>query len=300
MLRAALLRTPPGEPDLLLLDIHHLVVDGVSWRIIVSDLQLALRGLPLPPPTTSFRQWSRLLERRVPSPPAEEAAAPVELPVDFADGENLAGGTEAVTVALDAEQTGRLLQQLPAAFRAQVQDALLTALAYSLCEWTGTASIAVDVEGHGREELDEPVDLSRTVGWFTTMAPVALEIRQDVVDSLRAMRSRLRGLPLRLLDDGLRRAEPASTRVAFNYLGQWDNLEDAGEDGLLEPAGDAGGIGMGQAPDEPRSHVLDVTAMVADGRLQVEWSYSRELHRRETIARRAERMLEVLRNLVKG
>jgi hypothetical protein len=95
------------------------------------------------------------------------------------------------------------------------------------------------------------------VGWFTTMAPVTLEIGDDAAATLRTMKTRLRGLPRRLLDYGLCHAEPADTQVTFNYLGQWDNLDGPGEDGPLQPAGDAGGIGMGQAPDEPRARLLE-------------------------------------------
>ncbi|HXM54172.1 MAG TPA: condensation domain-containing protein, partial [Candidatus Dormibacteraeota bacterium] len=164
--------------------------------------------------------------------------------------------------------------------------------------------------GHGREEMFEGVDLSRTVGWFTTEAPVLLELAEsgDVIASLRGMRGRLRGFGTRLLEYGLlRHLGPAGVRerlaaspraeVTFNYLGQWDNV--GGADGLLQPADDLS-AGMGQAPDEPRAHVLDVSAMVMGGRLQVDWIYSRELHRRETVARFADRMLDVLRSLLQA
>ncbi|TMC01083.1 MAG: amino acid adenylation domain-containing protein, partial [Chloroflexi bacterium] len=166
-------------------------------------------------------------------------------------------------------------------------EVLLTGLGQALAEWTGSSRVEVELEGHGREELFEGVDLSRTVGWFTTMGPVGLELEADVVSSLRRVRGALHEVGRRLLDHGLRRTaggQPAE--VSFNYLGQWDTLD----------AGDP--LPNGGAPDERRSHLVDVVAMVAGGRLRVDWNYSRALHRRETVARVAERMLDALRELV--
>src|SRR5262249_44899739 len=150
-----------------------------------------------------------------------------------------------------------------------------TGLGHVLAGWTGSRWVQVHLEGHGREELFEGVDLSRTVGWFTTEAPVLLELAEsgDVVASLRGMRGRLRGIGPRLLEYGLlRHLGPAEVRerlaalpqaeVTFNYLGQWDNVGAA--DGLLQPVDDVS-AGMGQAPDQARPHVLDVSATVMGG-----------------------------------
>jgi len=326
MLRAALLRTAAGEPNLLFLDVHHLVVDGVSWRVLIGDLEAACAQLldgrepALPPATTPFKRWAELLEARAGEPdllerldewtrPERERAG--RLPVDLPDGRNLVSTADTVSVSLPAEETRLLLQKLPAVYRTQINEVLLTALGLVLAEWTGSRWVQVEVEGHGREEVFEGVDLTRTVGWFTTEAPVLLELAEsgDVVASLRALRGRLRGLGTRLLEYGillhlgpeevrerLRALPPAE--VTFNYLGQWDNLS-GGADGLLQPADDFS-AGMGQAADQPRSHLLDVSAQVVGGSLQVDWIASREVHRPETVARLADRMLEVLRDLVSG
>jgi non-ribosomal peptide synthase protein (TIGR01720 family) len=182
---------------------------------------------------------------------------------------------------------------------------LLTGLGHALAEWSGSRRVQVELEGHGREEVFEDVDLSRTVGWFTTKAPVLLEVSGDVVSSLKRVRGQLRGVGRRLLEHGLLRylgpqagrrqlAELPGAEVSFNYLGQWDGLVHGG--GLLEPADRS--VGMGQWPLEPRSHLVDVTSMVVGGRLRVEWGYSADMHRRDTVARWAERMLEVLRELL--
>jgi non-ribosomal peptide synthase protein (TIGR01720 family) len=207
-------------------------------------------------------------------------------------------------VELTEAETRQLLQRLPAVYRTQVNEVLLAGLGEALGEWTGSRRVIVEVEGHGREEVFDGADLSRTIGWFTTMGPVVLERSPggDPAATLRAMRRRLRGLPTRLLDYGLLRwlgapevrellAAALGAEVTFNYLGQWDGVARA--EGLLQASDRTLGIGM--APDEPRPHLLDVTAMVTGGRLRVDWVYSREVHRRETVTRWAERMLEVLR-----
>jgi non-ribosomal peptide synthase protein (TIGR01720 family) len=184
-----------------------------------------------------------------------------------------------------------------------------TALGHVLSEWGGSRWVQVDVEGHGREELFEGVDLTRTLGWFTTEAPVVLEVADpgDPAATLRALRGRLRGLGPRLLEYGLLRYLGSTevrdrlrslpqAQVIFNYLGQWDNV--GGTDGLLQPVDDVS-AGMGQSPDQVRTHLLEVTAMVAGGRLRMDWIYSRDLHREETVERYADRMMEVLRNLLR-
>jgi len=325
MLRAGLLRTSAGEDNLLFLDIHHLVVDGVSWRVLVGDLEVACEQLlsgrepRLAPATTPFKRWAELLHERAGAPdlverveqwtsPDREGAR--RLPTDLAGGENLVSTTDTVSVSLELEETRLLLQKLPAVYRTQINDVLLTGLGHVLAEWTGRHRVLVQLEGHGREEVFEGVDLSRTVGWFTTEAPVLLEVSEsgDMVASLRAMRGQLRGLGTRLLEYGLLRyLGPTAVRerlralpqadVTFNYMGQWDNVGSS--DGTA-PSADDVSAGMGQAPDEVRTHLLDVSAMVVGGRLQVDWIYSRELHRRETVTRSAERMLEVLRSLLRA
>jgi amino acid adenylation domain-containing protein/non-ribosomal peptide synthase protein (TIGR01720 family) len=320
MLRAAFFRTAAGSPNLLFMDVHHLVVDAVSWRVLVGDLaaaceqHLAGEAVRLPGRTTSFQEWAGRLRERSVGPELlaqgddwtgpERQVAP--LPVDLEDGEDLAASSESVSLALDEEQTRRLLRALPAAHRAQINDALLAALARVIGEWTGEPRVLVDLEGHGREDVVDGVDLTRTVGWFTTLAPVLLEVEgRDPVADLRAVRRQLRGAGRRLLDYGLLRhlgpeevrqrlaAMPAA-QTGFNYLGQWDQVGQAG--GLLRASGRA--VGGGGSPAERRPHALDVTAVVSEGRLQVDWSYSRNRHRRETVTRLAERFLETLGSLL--
>ncbi|MFI9000578.1 amino acid adenylation domain-containing protein [Streptomyces sp. NPDC053541] len=295
----------------LLLAAHHLVVDGVSLRVLLEDLDTACRRLPLAPRTTSFQRWAGLLtsaaaEGRFDAETAywTEAAAGAgsRLPVD-GTGPDLMGTQETVRLALSPELTRRLLQDVPGAYRTQVNDVLLAALARVLCGWTGERRLLVDLEGHGREELFEDVDLSRTVGWFTTMFPVALEAYEGWEQQIKHTKELLRAVPHRGLGYGVLRhlrgalGELPAPQVSFNYLGQFD--PGAGEgagDGLYEsivlnPGGE-------YAPEEERAHLLDVIGRVVDGRLVVDWAYSTSAHEAGTVTELAERFLAELTSLI--
>ncbi len=298
IVRAAWLALPAGESRLLLV-IHHLAVDGVSWRVILEDLESACRqaargeAIALPPKTTSFRRWAERLSahaRDLPLAPelavwrrlADSPAAPLpDLPAG--DGATPPRREAHGVAALDREETRALLQEVPRAFRTEINDVLLTALALTLAGPAGSLDVAL--EGHGREEVVAGVDLTRTVGWFTTLFPVRLEIGggDDPAAALGAVRAQLRAIPGRgigfgllryLRDDGseaealapLRRMpEP---RVAFNYLGQLDQALPEGS--LFAPAAEPAGAPV--APGERREFDLTVNARILDGRLEAVWS----------------------------
>ena len=175
----------------LVLIVHHLAVDGVSWRILLEDLNIAWAqhhsGQPvvLPAAGTSFARWSRLLGEHAHSPVVVEQAqawrqvlaVPPGLPAAHAATDTYASAGR-LSAELDVETTRLLLGAVPAAFHSGVQDILLIAFGLAFAEFSGTGTpIGVDVEGHGRDEgLAADVDLSRTVGWFTTKYPVALAV----------------------------------------------------------------------------------------------------------------------------
>ncbi|HEX9939788.1 MAG TPA: amino acid adenylation domain-containing protein, partial [Longimicrobium sp.] len=323
MLRAVLLR---GDgPDRVLLATHHLVVDVVSWRVLLEDLETAYgqmrRGEPvkLPPKTTSFRAWATLLERHAASDALRAEAAwwlalaahagEEEIPADCPGGANTAADRETFVVALDADETRALLQEVPAVHRTQVNDALLSALARALAPWTGREAVWVELEGHGREELFEGVDLSRTAGWFTTLFPVRLPVgaADGPVAALAAVRDALRAVPTRGIGYGVLRwmspdaelraslAALPRPRVSFNYLGRFD-ADGAGGDGFFSFAPE--GPGPDRAPGNARPHLLDVNAWVSGGQLQVGWTFSRAVHDRAGVERLADAYLAALGALV--
>jgi amino acid adenylation domain-containing protein/non-ribosomal peptide synthase protein (TIGR01720 family) len=315
LLRTALLTAGAGWEDRLLLIAHHLVVDGVSWRVLLEDLEAVYQSGPaadLPPRTTSFRLWAeRLAEAARSASTAAQAEAwpsldaPPRLPVDFDSGPDDSASTRAVDAELAAEETRALLQQVPRAYRTRIDDALLTALAEAFAAWTGDRRLWLDLEGHGREEIFPDLDLSRTVGWFTALYPVLLDLRGAAAPgaALKAVKERLRSVPQRGVPFGLLRSlgeGEAAARlralpapgVIFNYLGQLDQATG----GLLRPARESSG--PARSPRQPRSHLLEITAWVQEGRLRLRWDYSAHRHRRESIERLAGEFLTALRRLI--
>ncbi|WP_230116138.1 condensation domain-containing protein, partial [Stenotrophomonas lactitubi] len=188
LLRALLVDGPQGQQRLLIA-IHHLVVDGVSWRILLEDLQNVYRQLSdgqsvsLPAKTSALRDWAARLQAYAHSESLREelslwqaqlAGPTVALPVQRPQGARRNSDAETVSVRLDAERTRQLLQQAPSAYRTQVNDLLLTALARVISRWSEQPAALIQLEGHGREDLFDDIDLSRTVGWFTSLYPVRL------------------------------------------------------------------------------------------------------------------------------
>jgi non-ribosomal peptide synthase protein (TIGR01720 family) len=320
LLRVALFHCGP-RGQRLFFTVHHLAVDGVSWRVLLEDLQgayeQALRGdaVALPPKTTSFRHWASRLDAHAQTAAMraqlEHWTAPGRvpaLPVDHPGGENSITSSREVTVSLDAAETEALLREVPAAYRTQINDALLTALAETMAAWTGERRLLVSMEGHGREDLFPGVDLSRTVGWFTTVYPVLLDLGAEggPGESLKRVKEQLRAAPdhgigygmLRYLsrDDAVRRAIRAvpDPEVSFNYLGQYD--QSFSDRALFDLADEPSGDLMSTAGN--RKHLIDLNARIEGGRLQVEWAFSESLHSRATIERLAERYLDRLRALI--
>ncbi|WP_410640976.1 non-ribosomal peptide synthase/polyketide synthase [Amycolatopsis sp. lyj-346] len=290
--RGPLLTAELLDPATLRLTVNHLVVDGVSWRILLEDLETAYRGGPLPPKTTSFRDWANRLAAHAEAggfddelPHWREAlAVDAALPVD-GDGDGDGGGTGTVTTRLDAELTRALLQDVPGVYRTQVNDVLLAALGRVLARWTGRDGVLIDLEGHGREDLFDDVDLSRTVGWFTSLYPVALRIDGDWGALLKSVKEQLRAVPRRGVGFGALRyltgtAPALRPEISFNYLGRLD-----GAAGSLDSAvGDGAG----------RAHLLDVVGRVDREALELTWYYSRDTHTAATVEKLAAELVAAL------
>ncbi|WP_203737931.1 non-ribosomal peptide synthetase, partial [Actinoplanes italicus] len=299
------------RPQTLLVVAHHLVVDRVSWGILIEDLTSAYTQaesgseIRLPVKTTSFQRWSQRLTELAASPElAGEigywrtvGATPATLPRDH-DGANALDSAGTVSVVLDPRQTGRLLREAPAAYRTQINDMLLAALGTVLTEWTGEAAVLVDLEGHGREDVGADVDVTRTVGWFTAFHPVAVTGGTDPGETLSATKDRLRAVPRRGLGHGLLRhltpLLPASGRaeVSFNYLGR----SESGPAARFRPAG--GPAGRPRSDAGERGHLLEISGNVQDGFLHLTWTFSRAVHDEATVRRLADRYLRVLGELV--
>ncbi|WP_242198389.1 MULTISPECIES: non-ribosomal peptide synthase/polyketide synthase [unclassified Pseudomonas] len=309
MLRAALVTLADGAQRLLLV-VHHLVVDGVSWRVLLEDLQQAYRQVALPAKTSSYQQWAQqlqahayTLDEQLPFWLAQSSDA--ELPCDNPQGglHNRLGAT--LETRLDADHTRQLLQDAPAAYRTQVNDLLLTALARVISRWSGQAAALIQLEGHGREDLFDSLDLSRTVGWFTSLFPVRLQAAGELSDAIKSIKEQLRAVPEKGLGYGLLRylgqpqsrealADLAAPRITFNYLGQFDRQFN--EAALFVPASEGGG--QAQDPQAPLANWLTVEGQVYGGELSLQWGFSREMFNAATIQRLADDYATELKALI--
>ncbi|MCM2378269.1 non-ribosomal peptide synthetase [Pseudomonas marginalis] len=318
LLRALLVDGPEGQQRLLIA-IHHLVVDGVSWRVLLEDLQTVYRQLSdgqsvsLPAKTSALREWAARLQAYAGSESLREelsvwqaqlAGPDVALPVARPQGALRNRDADTVSVRLDAEHTRQLLQQAPSAYRTQVNDLLLTALARVLCRWSGHASALIQLEGHGRESLFDDIDLTRSVGWFTSAYPLRLTPHAAQGDSIKAIKEQLRSVPhkglgygvLRYLADDLCQQSMAvlpSAQITFNYLGQFD--QSFGADALFHPLDES--AGLAHDPDAPLPNELSIDSQVYGGELVLRWTFSRERFDHATVRELAEAYLAELHSL---
>ncbi|MGW5354054.1 non-ribosomal peptide synthase/polyketide synthase [Streptomyces sp. NPDC004031] len=328
MVRAVWFDAGPDRPGRLLLLVHHLVVDGVSWRVLLPDLEAAWAAVrdgrtpELPPVELSFARWSGLLGAHATDPATEDEmpwwtatlaeGAALPLPGALDPALDTVAGTGYLSVTLPAEVTGPLLGAAPAAFGANVNDVLLTAFALAVADWrAGTLGagepggpVLVDLEGHGREErFAGDADLSRTVGWFTSVVPVRLDpgaAGPDALaggpaldDALARVRDHLAALPAAGLGHGLlRHLNPATgprlaalgePQIEFNYMGRFGHGETA--DWSYAPEEDAADLDAD--PGMPMSHALTLNALTQDRpdgpRLTAHWAYATRLLTEEQV-----------------
>ncbi|TLQ42861.1 non-ribosomal peptide synthetase [Streptomyces marianii] len=317
------IRFGDGETSRLFLAVHHIVMDGVSWRVVLEDLATAYEQLAHGRPadlgakTSSYQQWAQHLTAHVRDGGLDHEVdhwrsvdpdnAPA-LPVDHPAGRNVTAAEQTVEVRLGHEETAALLHRVPSVYRTQINDVLVTALSRTLADWTGADRLVLGLEGHGREEIFDDLDLSRTVGWYTTHFPVALTLPAGRAwgETVKSVKEQLRAVPGRGLGyDALRFLSPAGTPghalrddrlppISFNYLGQWDGTTT--RDGLIRDRLPA--LGHDHAPDEPRPYLLDVVGMVEDGSLGFTWIFSGEVFDRSTVERVAHEHLTALRALL--
>ncbi|KPI18991.1 amino acid adenylation domain protein [Actinobacteria bacterium OK074] len=309
-----------GRPGRLLLTIHHAAVDSVSWHILRTDLATAWRGEPLPERGTSYRAWARLLERE-----ARTARRIAELDVwrrvlDAPEpllgarrpdpARDVTGTMRHLTRELPADTTDELFTTVAPAFHAGPDDVLLAALATAFVRWRqtrdGHPALLLDIERHGREELADGVDLSRTVGWFTSIVPTRLDLAGlDTADPgpvLKAVKEQVRVAPEHGIGHGLLRHLNPDTgpalvqlpqpQVGFNYLGRAARPAE----GDWSPAPEQlPGLGAAHDPDTPVAHGLEITALTAaDGRLTATWSWVPGIWAEEDVAALADLWCEAL------
>jgi non-ribosomal peptide synthase protein (TIGR01720 family) len=293
--------------------IHHLMVDGVSWRILQEDLHRAYiqaeasQPIQLPAKTSSFKAWAERLQNYAISEvlTAElsywQALPILPLPIDNPIGENRLEYQQIYPITLNREETEALLCEVPAVYNTRINDVLLTALTLALTNWTGETRCLIDLEGHGRGVLFDDIDLSRTVGWFTTIHPIALTLpaspTNDLGAALQAIKEQLCAIPIEGIGYGLLTQLGGNTLpqgdILFNYLGQFDQGIDADLFSLADEA-TASKISLkGQ-----RDYLIEINGAIRQGQLYLNWSYSSDCYQAKTIEALAETYQDYLMTLI--
>jgi non-ribosomal peptide synthase protein (TIGR01720 family) len=230
------------------------------------------------------------------------------LPVDTPGGANTFGSSKQVSMSLGVEETRLLLREVPHRYKTRLNDLLLTALARAFEGWSGQSLLLADLEGHGREAILEAMDLSRTVGWFTTLFPVLLDLEgaKGPLAGLKCVKEQLRAIPGHGLGYGLLRylganeqigrklARLPQAEISFLYLGR--DGPAVSESGLLRLAAESSG--PSRSPRDRRQHLLEVSGQISEGHLRMVWGYSENLHRHATVQGLAEAFRAALRDLI--
>ena len=294
------------DGDRLLMVIHHLVVDTVSWRILFEDIVTLYRQhregeeLALPPKTGSFKQWAGTLAQYADSESLLkektywarlESISALQIPEDFMETGNYVKDAEHQECRLDQDETHRLLTGVNHAFGTEINDILLAAFGLGISEIYGQERLLIALEGHGREEIEEHADISRTVGWFTSVYPVLLEFprSRDLTRQVKEIKESLRQVPNKGIGYGILKyltsarhkegiAFNRQPQISFNYLGQFDSdLEQMSFRIASESPG------RNHSPKRRREYELEVSGWITNHQLEVSIVYSKKQFKQETI-----------------
>ncbi|GJM33278.1 MAG: hypothetical protein DHS20C18_22790 [Saprospiraceae bacterium] len=317
-----LIRTPQTEShNRLFLVIHHLAIDGVSWRILMDEMEVLLdqlqRGdaLDVGSKTSSYRAWGEALTHYAETEKVEAQQAYWQsiknayraLPTDFQPENIQRADLKQVSITLDSSLTKALLNEVNHAFNTEINDLLLSALAQTIGTWTGENQIVIGLEGHGREALFEAIDISNTVGWFTNKYPVRLELEATMEEGslIKSIKEQLRSIPEKGMGYGcLKYLHPSSNirtelsgkawDIVFNYLGQFDNSTNNSTRFSL--ANETPGTSV--SPDTEVDHNLEIIGAVSEGQLSLTWHYSGKAFKETTIQELANQYKSNLTHLV--
>ncbi|HLP46745.1 MAG TPA: amino acid adenylation domain-containing protein, partial [Candidatus Kapabacteria bacterium] len=297
-----------SDGDRLLIVIHHLVIDGVSWRILFADIETLHnqykqgKKLTLPPRTDSFKTWAEnlavyanskeFLKEKAYWQKIESLKAPL-ISKDFAAAGNYINDTTSISFTLSQEETGLLMTKVNMALGTAINDILLTALAMGIKKTFGHEQISIALEGHGREEIMAEIDVSRTVGWFTALYPVLADVSYagDLNRQVKEIKEMLRHIPgkgigygiLKYLTGKENKKEiefKLAPQISFNYLGQFD--ADVKQLSFFAPAKESPGNSLGL--NNKREYLLDVSGLTANNRLTMTISYNKTHFKPGTMA----------------
>ena len=250
--------------------LHHMVVDTVSWRILLNDVRALYSGKDLPPKGSSYRQWIQIIKDYPNRFPAERRYWNDKLKdISTLDLNNHSNESHTEIISLDKETTISLIQEALKTYNTEINDLLLTTLAYGLKDLNNKDIHGITLEGHGREELSSTIDHSRTVGWFTSMYPVQLRVLDNLKESIRFNKESLRKTPNKGIGFGAFACESNSEfgfkdlpPISFNYLGQFETQEDAEWQVIIEDSGVNGHL------ENEDDNLINIISGVSNKKLQ--------------------------------
>lgn len=304
LVKLGLFKTVDG--DYLLIAIHHLVVDGVSWRIIFEDFEQGYKqvvnktAVKFQNKSDSFKYWSEKLQtfsnsrellKQVEYWEKLENTKVEPLPKDnITIGNKMCDSTN-VKLKLSTDETGKLLKQVNNAYNTGINDILLLALGLAVKEWTGDNNILINLEGHGREDIIHDIDITRTVGWFTSTYPVLLDMTksEDLQYMIKTTKENLRRIPNNgfgygvlkylTLDENKKSLNfSLKPEICFNYLGQFDQDVNTEMFSMSDIP-----TGFMVSPNSERQYVFDINGMVSVGELKFTFNYNKEQFKEETV-----------------
>ena len=304
--KTRLYQAAQGSARFLLMVAHHLVIDGISWRIILDDLNQLLNQFgsgeapQLSPKTVSFKDWANRIKEKALSDTMQKnrvywsafSSYPLTvLPLKKQPGENTAATTRSISMVLSEKDTKLILRGIHKTYNTHIDDILLSALFLTLSKWLKLEQVMIDIERHGREPLFEDMDISRTIGWFTTMMPLLLNADQpgDTGSVIKSVKEILRNIPDNGAGFGMLKylaahpeapGYPLNAPVLFNYLGQADTQIGGWKESGID-------IGPLYDPESPRTHMLEIIGIYTAGQLRFKWNYSSALHATATIKKLA-------------
>ncbi len=301
------------QGDHLLIIIHHLVVDGVSWRILLEDFVIGysqlLKGeeIKFQAKTDSYRCWADKLTEYAESKQAlkeldywkevidtEVEKLPIDHKIGLEEQKYRYSDSETLCMVLDKENTDILFHLANRAYNTEINDILLTALGMSLKDWAGIEKILLILEGHGRESIIENVDISRTVGWFTTRYPVVLSINKagDLANNIILIKETLRHIPNKGINYGISRylipdddkkgglSLACEPEISFNYLGEFVQ-EDRPDTGSIRFSSMNKGDNI--SPESELYTSIDINGLVVDRILLLSFTYNKHQFERHTL-----------------
>ncbi|MFN6479632.1 beta-ketoacyl synthase N-terminal-like domain-containing protein [Nostoc sp. DedQUE07] len=326
LVKVAFIELRSQQNSYLIISIHHLLVDTVSWHILLEDLQTAYqlltqgKAIHLPDKTTSFKRWMQCVQKYDQASEMlqeqdywlAKAEKPLHsLPVDYSANKTTVANVDLVSISLNKKETQALLKNVNKAYNTQIIDVLLTALVQSFAKWTGEQQLWVDIKDNGRDIIFKDVNdisLSRTVGLFTTCFPAILDITEvsNQGNALIAVKEYLRSIPNKGIGyDILRYITNNSEinsklqyfpqpQVSFNYLGNFDpTISQSSLFDLTEQS-----IRLSESSSAERFYLVEINGIIVQEQLHLNWTYSSAVHRRETIETLAQSFIEATQSLI--